>query len=175
MNKCWLCGRNLEGGVSWTRPPQAHAALHAPQLLAKLPNTYSLSTLFLLVTLACVLLGISAAAPGLGIPLAVMALPALIRTFASARVKGKDIASVSAPQAIGAFVLSLGVVFLVVIAASIAFLAACFVTCVGLAATSKLSSGSNYVMIFAFGVPGLFALYVAIRLLIRTWPGREQP
>jgi tellurite resistance protein TehA-like permease len=139
------------------------------------PLTYSLSTLFLIVTLACVCCGLIAAAPGLGIPVAVLVAPALFRTLAETRQQQRLGEKPTAEDKIGSFFVSLTVMFGVLVAAGVAFFTACSAIGFGLGVLTRPDSpGIGVVIVLALGA-GLFAaLFVAILILRRTWPHRNR-
>ena len=84
---CWLCMQRLDGSGP-VPDPKLRLPLRPdvwrppPPLPKERPEQFqfSLSTLMLAMTLIAVLFGLCAIAPGLGIPLFVLALPAWIRT-----------------------------------------------------------------------------------------------
>lgn len=82
---CWLCKAKLEG--SSEKPIQATLAPEPPPIPANVNRTYSLSTLFLIMTVAAVCFGVIGAAPGLGIFLTLFMLPPLVRTAMVVRRK----------------------------------------------------------------------------------------
>ncbi|HEX3996971.1 MAG TPA: hypothetical protein VHX65_00295 [Pirellulales bacterium] len=85
---CWLCGWRTGDPVSADPKQRAkprrnpHVAL--PNTGKRLQWTFSLSTLFLWTALIAVVMGVVRIAPGLGIPLAVLSLPAALQTTAIA-------------------------------------------------------------------------------------------
>ena len=100
--KCWLCAVKLTqprmAEKDWTKlrlelPPEVPRIRPsgillqspAPQPPANLGRTFSLSTLFLWITLAAVVMGVIRLAPGLGIALAVVSLPSAFLTMESVR------------------------------------------------------------------------------------------
>ena len=105
-NVCWLCRRTLTD----TQP-------HQPDLAARIeharksPQTFGLSTLFLFITVIAVCLGVFFAAPGLGILLTVIVVPAFIRTSAATSAGEKAAGRpVGVPEKVGLFLGSLGIV-----------------------------------------------------------------
>jgi hypothetical protein len=146
-----LCGEELTPPLPGTPPPP-------PPGQAGGPLTYSLSTLFLIVTLAGVCFGLIAAAPVLGIPVTVLIVPALIRTFTTARRQQARGERPTAEEKIGSFFASMGLILAIVMGAAIAFFAACSVVGFGLAAGIKNpDSPAGAVMIYLALVAGLVA------------------
>lgn len=99
---CWLCGRVLPGS------PFAPGAAPAPAQ-ARAAWQFGLSTLLLFVTLAAVLLGVFVMSPGLGVLLAVLIAPPVVRTCtlaARAEARGRPLSDAEKGRA---FARSLGV------------------------------------------------------------------
>ena len=126
----------------------------------------------LLVTLAGVLCGLTAAAPGLGIPLAVLVTPALIRTFAVSNVSRAQGIEPSAEAKLASFVASIGLMLLIVVAGFAVFFVGC---CVAFSASTPNQGG-------IFGNPSLVIIVltfiavagVMIWLFIKYWPRRSR-
>jgi hypothetical protein len=79
---CWLCGASLtqaSAAPASAAPAVAHHR-HAG-------FSYSISTLLLVTTLAAIVLGIAASAPGLGIFIAMLLAPVLLRTMMVVRAR----------------------------------------------------------------------------------------
>jgi hypothetical protein len=150
-------------------PPPLPGSSAAPR---RGPATYTLSTLFLYVTLACVFCGLIAAAPGLGIPLAVLVTPALVRTMFASRLRETQGLPVTAEHKIEAFALSFGLMILVTIAAGVAFFAACSAVCVSVEGAQGMSDNARVTM--GLGAGALAAIGVGILILVRTWPRRKK-
>jgi O-antigen/teichoic acid export membrane protein len=99
-DRCWLCHWRRPKKPAGSAPDQAAITLAT---LAKTPGEgrpcpqypdrthlqFSLATLLLIMTLTSVLCGLIAAAPGLGIPIAVLSVPALVRTCITASRRQK--------------------------------------------------------------------------------------
>ena len=138
-SQCWLCQRPLGGTDIATvkiDSPEAKSIAAAPPPIgfSRGPATFSLATLMLLITLAAVLCGLTAAAPGLGIPLAVLVTPALIRTFAASNVSRAQGIEPTAEAKVGTFLASIGLMFLIMIAGfAVFFIGCCAAFSVGIA------------------------------------------
>jgi hypothetical protein len=116
---------------------------------------FSLASLMLIVTLTAVLLGVGGMAPGLGIALAVLASPALVRTSvvaALSRARGKPM-SVGAKVAL--FVVSLIVAVVIAIAAGAAFFVSCLAGAVAAPGGGSLIVGMTCGLLGALSVAGL--------------------
>jgi hypothetical protein len=169
--KCYLCGEELTPALPGTPPP-----LPTPlPLETRGPLTYSLSTLFLIVTLAGVCFGLIAAAPGLGIPVTVLVIPAMIRTLAETRQQQRLGERPRTEDKIGNFFVSLAVMFAVIVAAGVAFFTACSAIGFGLGTLTRFDSPAFGVVVFLALGSGLFAaVFVTVLILRRTWPRRDK-
>ena len=163
---CWLCSAPL--GVAARAGEGASPAAAIPRTAFVPPDhTYSLQSLLLIITLVAVSLGIAVQVPGLGIPLAVLAAPALIRTMVirgRRRVKGQPM---TAGDKVLAFLGSLAVVAVIATASIGAFVAICF--SIGLAA---FSANSGILMVAAWvlgiGVGGTIGFFLIRWLWLRA-------
>jgi hypothetical protein len=181
QGRCWLCGEPL--------PPIDQAPLavprESPPLDAEIVEnpyaappagvvggwTFGLSSLFLIVTLAAVCLGVIGLAPGLGVPLLVVAVLALVRTLAVSR-RQADAHGLTTGEKIAAFVGSAGIVILILIASGIAFLTACWVSCFG---ASVVSTGDQVAVMVGLVVGVAAALVLTVVLFRATWPKWRVP
>lgn len=101
--------------------------------------TFSLGTLLLAITVFCVLLGITVAAPGLGIPLALLAVPPAIRTAMVVRRRKDGGLKTSGAEKATLFVMSAFVTWVIVIC----LISSCCLTFCGVCAGGLLLSGGN--------------------------------
>lgn len=164
--RCWLCGSPLPAeapaGEAAALPAESAAAPPVPQW------TFGLSSLMLVTTLVAVCLGLGSIAPGLGIVLAIVSAPALVRTFvASARRKASG-ERLTPAEKLTAFFGSVGVVVIVGISAAIAFYATCWIAC-GAAAAVGADEGAFLVGIVVGVLVGIVVLVLMLRWL---WPLR---
>lgn len=168
---CWLCAEPVGLGPG---APSAPTALVPP---VPLQRTFTLSSLFLVMTLIAVCLGVAVQVPGLGIPLAILCTPALIRTMlirSRRRAKGR---SMTAGDKVLAFLGSLAVVTTIAVAAGGAFVAVCF--SLGLASFSISLNGSNdwgIALMIAGWVLGIgIGLTVGFFLVRWLWKRKDEP
>ncbi len=167
---CWLCHTALE-------PIAAGAAQPSAVLQSRGAYQFGLSTLMLTVTLFAVLCGVFKMAPGLGVVLAIVVTPALVRTGMAAARKKECGQPMTPSEKVGAFAGSVGVVSVIGIAAGVAFYTTCWVGFFGGAAVSSLWSeqyGPIGWGLMTGGVLGLIVgVYVAYRLIRRLWPRKD--
>jgi hypothetical protein len=125
---CWLCYRPLvvvaEMVESPALPPVIVRAPPRPIGRAQ-PLQFSIETLLLVTTLVAVCLGLSLSAPGLGIPLAIIAGPALVRTLIAGHRERAAGHKLSMGEKVLTFLASTGIMVAVVAAGCAAFFATC--------------------------------------------------
>lgn len=185
-SSCWLCHVAVEEVVPAAAEPPASiegrarapiAAGDKPVVIFERRAAYqfSLASLMLIVTLFAVLLGVFRMALGLGIVLAILVTPALVRTCmiaARSRAGGRPM---SVGRKVSFFAGTLGLLAIMAVAVSAAFVATCFPLGF-LAAANALGPGGKvnpglFVLAWVLGVAvGLGVLYVLFRLFRRLWP-----
>ena len=158
---CWLCH---------ALPPTLVAADVVRRAgLGELDDTHAatggrfqfgLSSILLFVTLFAILCSIIKMSPGLGIPLAILAAPALLRTCVVALRQSARGKSMSAGEKTQLFVLSIFMVFLVAVAAIIAFCVAAAAIC---AFAVPMGPGSgNQTLVMVLGIAAGLAVGVLV-------------
>jgi hypothetical protein len=169
LDRCPLCGRIADAATQrtgWTPDENPYAAPAA----AGPSGTFSLATLLLVVTGVAVVFGLMTVAPGLGILVLVLMVPALVRTQALTRRDDERAGRQSTiGEKVGAFVVSLALMALIAIAAGVAFLAACFFSCTALDSGGMGASSEFLIMVIPIGVAAL----VVVGLIYRSWPRRK--
>jgi hypothetical protein len=129
------------------------------------PRSVHLGTLMVLIAVVAVCLALLRAAPGLGILLILVLVPASARTVAAVVRRQSRGKRMFWDEKLELFVLSIGIVVVIGIASAAAFLATCF--------------PSGLLLTNAAGIPGLIAAvivgvgaggYVAFRLIRVLWP-----
>jgi hypothetical protein len=159
---CAACDRSLArpiGSGAVPAPPAGREALER--------RTIHLNSIMLLIALIAVCLGVLREFPGLGVLLVVLVVPALVRTFTGAARRKALGTPMSWDQKLITFTASVGIVALIGLAASIAFVAVCFPIGV-----LSINAGGMYGIYFAL-IAGLAAGISVLVMLGRTlWPGR---
>jgi hypothetical protein len=161
---CWLCGNDLirtpEGlkvaPGSGTVQTIARPPLHGH------PTSFSLQSVMLVVTLAALVLGSFSIAPGLGIFLGIVSVPAIIRTAIMVRRRESQGVAADAKGKAAMFAASLAVVVVAGVAASIAFGIVC--TTSGLVALGT-SSMDSWIIAIPFLLGGGVGLYAFWRVM----------
>lgn len=169
---CWLCGWKLGEPVG-VRPKHAgstNANPYASPALnpADLKWTFSLSTLFLWTALVAVVMGVVRIAPGLGIALGVLAIPAALHTTAIAAKRERRTGhALTVPEKIAAFGISFAFATWIAFGSFIAAFAAFFVTCTaGLTIGDGFGRSGDYVLtISAFVAGAVFLSFLAFFLI----------
>jgi hypothetical protein len=161
--KCWLCHRQLAVQAELVEPT---SPFRAPPRRAS-PAQFSLETLMLVITLIAVCLGVIMAAPGLGILVAIVAAPALVRTLVAGYQERRAGTPMTLSEKLLAFLASTGVAVAVVVTGWTAFAAACLGSCfvlVGLESTGTanwLRTNDDTIFFVLFGVSALVGLGTA--------------
>jgi len=134
--------------------------------------TYSLGSLLLLVTLIAATLGLMGLSPGMGIAFGVLATPALIRTAVAASRARAAGAGLNGYEKAWIFLASIGMFFISVLAAGIAFYGVCWAGFVVVEPDGGLDAGLSAGIILG-GIGGILVLVLMIRWL---WPlGKRLP
>jgi hypothetical protein len=166
LDRCPLCGRfndPAERRSGWMPEENPYAA---PAPVGP-PGTFSLATMLLVVTGLAVVFGLMTVAPGVGILLLALMVPALVRTQAATRRDDERSGrSSTISDKIGTFVISLALMILIAIGAMVAFLAACFFSCAAVASGSMGSQSEFLILVIPIGVAAL----VGVGLIYRSWP-----
>jgi hypothetical protein len=168
---CWLCRRALEQaqGQPGQRPgarKRAAAPFEGDSLVW--------AVLGVLALLVCV--GLMLEQPGVGILLAIVATPALVRTAVVEMRQREQGKPMTAGHRILAFVSSIGVVATVGVAAVVTFYVTCLAVCFGgsamLGINERNAADAGIFASIAAGV--VVALALAIFLLWKSWPRKNQ-
>jgi hypothetical protein len=160
VEACAACGRDDANPFTSPAPP--------PPPNGPKSRSFSLRLLFAVVTVICVSLGVSVMLPGLGVILGLVFVPAVIRAAAvMKRRQEAGMSNASGDQIAYAFVVSVGIMFVVWLASAIAFAVICFP--LGLL-SFDIRSGGGVGIIFAFGLGGLAGLAVFVWFTKKFWP-----
>ncbi|HWB11373.1 MAG TPA: hypothetical protein VG826_19240 [Pirellulales bacterium] len=177
--RCWLCGGRLpqhEGQGALPRPAPASRygeIIEAALVSQETAATFSLSSLFLVMTLAAVSAGAFAAAPGLGIFFVVIAAPALIRTIVIGSRRKRLGVATSRGEKIFNFLQSIGVMILILVCIVVALGVALFAACTGALAggvvSESIGKSTDAAMIGGAAAGGLIALVGIGTVLWAIW------
>lgn len=159
---CWMCGRVLNAVDAEVVDPRAPVSA----------DSFSLSTLMILVTLVAVGLGLFVTAPGLGILYTIALVPALVRTAVGVRKRVAAGKIMRREDKLQLFATSIAVSVAAGVAATVAFFATCLSTCfVYMALENNLRSANQQGFVFfSFAIAGLLALaaFGGVFYLFRT-------
>jgi ribosomal protein L40E len=175
--ECWLCGARQERLAAIAESPREFPAAVNPYASPPLPaganlnRTFSLSTMFLWTTLVAVMVGAGTIHPALAFYLALLTVPAALRTVGIAvRRKRRRGERMSAVEKIGAFFSSMGLVLVIEVAAYIAFCAVCFpIGLAGFGAAEHGDAAGSMVMGFAVIAGSAAGITVAYFLIRAYW------
>ncbi|MCA9264599.1 MAG: hypothetical protein KDA60_12145 [Planctomycetales bacterium] len=145
-----------------------HVAVEADQSHRRM----ALITLMLIVTLIAVSLALFRAAPGLGILVSILAVPAVARTAVRLNIARQQGEPVTTESRLAAFGASFGIVFLAAIASCVSFVVTCFAGFFGTAAIARTGDWGDIDLPFGIGLTsgGLTAVGIGIYLMWRFWP-----
>jgi hypothetical protein len=136
---------------------------------------FHLNSLMLVIALVAIVLGVWRAAWGLGILVAIVAVPASLRTWGMVAEKHAHNQPVRLDEKILAFLGSIGVVLAIGLAAIIAFYGTCLVA-VGLGSFGSATGNYDLSIIFFFGGIGLgilVAIFAGILVARLLWKRRS--
>ncbi len=174
---CFICGHSLVPDASSPAPSAPAVASPPPD---DVPNTAAgpdLSGPVLVIALAILCIGVGSEEPGLGIGLAVLLTPALIRTLLISREKRQRGAPPTALELAAAGFGSVLVVATVGVAAAATFFGVCWAGFIGgAAASSTFVKGYEPIGygLVAGGIAGTVAgIFVAVILIRRLWPRKK--
>jgi hypothetical protein len=157
--QCWLCHGDLSPTASVAR-----AALPAESPAG---CQYSLASLLLLMTLAAILLSITSMNPGLGIFLAVLMVPACLRTAIVATLRRSRGKPMSLLAKVGTFSMTLGMAIIVMVVAGATFVVTFLAMCSATRSGSGWRGGPGQDIVF--WIPVLAALGVSALLILFFW------
>ncbi len=150
IGQCWKCGTRLKfvpAAKNDIAPGPKEAAVPAVLVSRSEPainsSSFGLAGLLLTITLIAVCLALFAAAPGLGIIMAVLALPAFIRTLMVVEQRKKSGKPVSTNAKVGLYLGSFGVTLVVTIVTVFASALTFCLSCLGGLALMT-NSGQRY-------------------------------
>jgi hypothetical protein len=163
--RCWLCGIALPASVG--RPPalsdRAPALIEDVEIVPEARATFSLTTLFLLTTLIAVCFGLFAIAPGLGILLAIAAVPAFLRTTLVAYRRGQLGRDISPARKIALFAGSLATTVIMAIVVIVAAIGSFCAICLTAGVDTAIPIATIIALATTVGVGGLFVLLIRAR------------
>ena len=134
------------------------------------PAQFSLETLLLVITLIAVCLGMIMALPGLGIVVAIVAAPALVRTLVAGHQERKAGTPMTLGEKLLTFAASTGVAVAVLVTGGTAFAAACVGSCFVAMGVSQAGSGTGWNRTFEqVVIPGLLIFSATIGLATAGW------
>lgn len=164
---CWLCHQPLSAAAnSPAMPPPVAIGEPPPERFS-----FSLATMFLLMTLAAVSMGLLVAVPGLGILACLVMVPVVIRTIKVVRHRESVGHDVAPAQKVVLFLTSFAAASVISVVACIAAFCSFCGVCASVIAMS--GSGGEAAPIAAIMIPvaavSIFGLVALIRWRIRCY------
>ena len=156
---CWLCNAMLPSPIA--------GAARLPPIRAQLvdsssrPLQYGISSLLLVITFVAILCSIIKMSPGLGIVIAILTLPAMIRTVLVAFRRREDGRPMSPADKTSVFLLTMAISLCVVVASCAAFCFTFFFACLATIGSTNQSNLNN-AFIWVSLISGIVAVGVAI-------------
>jgi hypothetical protein len=180
---CWLCHRQLiiTAEAVGERTPAILVPARPRGQTAGHPLQFSIETLLLVTTLIAVCLGLSLSAPGLGIPLAMVAVPALVRTLIAGHQERAVGGKLSLAEKVLTFLASTGIMIAVLAAGGAAFFATCSVALFGGLAIGEATNVQPIFRSAETWIWGLILLSSVVGLATAGWifwitrPRRRDP
>ena len=149
---CWLCGFEEQ---KETVPPWKPV----PRAIPHNEGTFTITSMMLVITLIAICLGMGAVAPGLGILLGMLSLPAFIRTTLVVSRRQAAGRTIDSSSKVSLFLASLGTVIVAGIAAFVVFFGTCIAACFGAMALEQKGAGFGgglfFVMLIIGGCLGM--------------------
>jgi hypothetical protein len=187
--RCWLCAARVTQPRKLTSPvddelriepaPQGPKVRPSDMFLdwrpvhpspANFDRTFSLSTLFLWVTLAAVVLGVWRIAHGLGIFLAILSLPAAVRTIANVRSRQQQSGQpVSAAEKTFAFLGALVSAAAIAMAIVVGVFGALMAVCLASFSNSGQANATGLVVFIVLAILGVLGLIWLVQRLRAFW------
>jgi hypothetical protein len=177
VEKCWLCG--------WQRESDSSSAPTESAPVAPRPVdqgfSYSLETLMLVMTLVAVAMGAIVLFPGVGIILAIMLLPAFVRTSKVIQRRAEQGRTVGLWPRVALFFGSFTTSLVIIVVVSVASVGTFCGLCLGFYAVAEgggllRGSSGEGLMILAMVVSGIAALvatiaavYYIVKWIRRRW------
>lgn len=177
---CWLCRNVAAADVyeaeivdsSSSSTPVPDNPYAAPSLPSELGGA-GWESILLIVGLVAVLSALFAVAPGHAVLLAMVTLPALVRTVVVIGKKSRRGETVSRSERSMLFFASVAGVIAAGVTAGVAFLAACTAACFGILATGSGGGRSTPAFEYAFLIGALVAVTVGGWTLYGLWRKRD--
>jgi hypothetical protein len=156
---CWLCNATLSSPSAGAAPLSPFRAQLGDS--SSRPLQYGISSLLLVITFVAILCSIIKMNPGLGIVIAILTLPAMIRTVLVAFRQRESGKPMSAAGKTGVFFLTMAMSLCVVVASCAAFCFTFFFTCLA-AASVKGGGMRDDLLTVPLIVGGIAAVGVAV-------------
>jgi hypothetical protein len=170
-DKCWLCFTRVvaTGDLAVSDQVVARSKQDMPIVQT---GGFSLASLMMFITLVCVVLGVFTIAPGLGVPLAIVAFITWLRTVSVVKWRESTGSALTSSEIIFIFVRSVAFTFLILMLVGVSAVAAFAAFCFGVMSASEPSdselTGLLVVSVIVL-IAAIFGLVAASRSERRRW------
>jgi hypothetical protein len=165
--QCWLCGETLPTSHEAAEADIARSAVQSASV--EPTSGFSLASLMMFMTLACVVLGVSTLAPGLGVPFGIVVLVIWLRTVNIARQRQRRGAPMTRLERVQFFLSTAGFLAVAFVLVGVAAGGALFTVCFTICAFGEPSE-SFTILPFALGA----AAITAVAIIFLRWLFRHK-
>jgi hypothetical protein len=163
-SECWLCHASMPaGGDAAIIVAEAAGNRQAARPTGRFQ--FGISSILLFTTFVAILCSITTMSPGLGVALAILAIPALLRTYVVAARRGASGKPMSTGGKAGVFLLTLFVVVGAIVAVLGAFVVAFLATCAVTGGDRGFDGSLPLALLFG-GVAAIATIVVIVLTLV---------
>jgi hypothetical protein len=168
---CWLCNAPVGATSDSNRLAPVRLTPARESALTQPGGGFSLASLMMFVTLVCVVLGVFTIAPGLGVPLSVVAFVTWLRTVSVVKWRASTGTSLSSAEIILIFVRSVAFTLLILVLVGVAAVAAFAAACFGVINAAEPGPEITGLLVVSVVVlvAAIFGLIAASRSERRRW------
>src|SRR3954471_23019093 len=175
LNVCWLCFSPVDTSTVHGKLDQPRSIPNIAVAPVEHAGGFSLASLMMCVTLVCVVLGVFTIAPGLGVPLAIVALITWLRTVSVVKSRAASGAPLTSGNIVLMFVRSVAFTMLVLMLVGVAAVAAFATLCFGLMNAAEPSHAtSEFVAPFVVSAIVLIAAILGIAAGVQSQRRRRR-
>jgi hypothetical protein len=169
---CWLCDAPVGATSDQSSLASVRSTTARKSAIPQAGDGFSLASLMMFVTLICVVLGVFTIAPGLGVPLGIVAFVTWLRTVSVVKWRASTGSSLTSAEIVLIFVRSVAFTLLVLALVGVAAVAAFATLCFGVMSAAAPSSPDFtpwFVVSAIVLIAAIFGIVVASRSERRRW------